>query len=79
MIEIMESDRQNAIKEFESAPSIKANDAIVEYKKEMDNFCKEYNASSYHELITRADDREFSNEVNIKILNCYSMLNLLSA
>ena len=44
------------------------------YQKVLDRYCEEFGASSYYDLMSRADVAEFSGSICTEILHCYSMV-----
>lgn len=45
---------------------------IDKYKKIMNEYCTQYNANSYYELMSRADNAEFPGDVCVDILWIYT-------
>lgn len=73
---ITEEDRKAAMELFHSLPIVNLDQAISEYKSELDQFLIKFNAKSYYELMSRADiGNEFPPEVSSKILDYYSFIN----
>lgn len=73
-IEITKEDLERARRRLAAAPSISIEEAIVRCKSELDRFCKTFAASSYQELMSRADMDEFPPETCFDILDHYSFL-----
>ena len=47
---------------------------VEEYRKVLDRYCEEFDASSYYELMSRADMSEFSFEICSQILEYYPIV-----
>lgn len=47
---------------------------IEKCQKVLDRYCEEFNASSYQELMSRADMTEFSPEISSQILEYYELV-----
>ncbi len=47
---------------------------IEKYQKILDRYCEEFGASSYRELMSRADMTEFSPEISSEILEYYELV-----
>ena len=73
-IEVTKEDLERARRRLVAAPSTSVEEAIIHCKYELDQFCKTFVASSYQELMSRADMGEFPPEVCFDILNHYSFL-----
>lgn len=71
-ITISEKSREKARKMLE-AMTFEPVD-IEECQKVLDRYCEEFGASSYHELMSRADVTEFSPEISSQILEYYELV-----
>ena len=59
---------------LEASPIIPVDEAITKYQCQLDVLCKVFDASSYQDLMTRADSGEFSPTTCSMILDAYSFL-----
>lgn len=73
-IQITEEDTKKALEFLNEAPAIPVEKILESYREVLNNYCEKFSATSYRELITRADDFEFGPTISLEILDKYSFL-----
>lgn len=71
---ISETEKKAAMAMLEGIPIIDIDDALVEYRATLDEYCKMFNSDSHHDLMVKADELEFEPTTCTEILEKYSFI-----
>ena len=73
-IHISEEDKKAAMELLKKAPTVSVEDAIHQYKSDLDHYCEKYNISDHQELMAKADELSFEPKECFDILDKYSFI-----
>ncbi len=73
-IHITEEDKRAALEMLENIPVINIDDALEQYRSDLDSYCKKYNVQNHEDLMLRADELSFEPRECFDILDKYSFI-----